>query len=265
MTLRVILADDEPAVRGRLQRLLAKEPDVAIVAECSDGVETLSSVSQLKPDLLFLDIEMPGLTGLEVVEKLDGIDPPLVVFVTAYQQYALKAFDVNALDYLQKPVDEDRFNLAMKRVRERLANGEKDSPSFQDLLRRLALEQERLFQIMTANKSHYLDRVMIRAKERLLFVKVEEVDLFQSTGNYVKVHTAKGTHLIRETLANLEKQLDPKSFLRIHRGTIVNIERIKEMQPYFSGDYVVVLNSGMKLKLSRSFKGALDARMGQQS
>jgi two-component system LytT family response regulator len=265
MTIRVAIAEDEPAARARIRRFLKAEEGVDIVAECADGEATVAAISSSTPDVLFLDIEMPILDGFGVLKQLPNVKQPLVVFVSAYPKYAIRAFDVEAADFLQKPVDEARFRLTFQRIRERLAQGPRDNAEFYGVLQQLLTEQERLREIMTNSRSRYVDRLTVRSRERMLFVRVNDVDWFESTGNYVKLHTAKATHLIRETLAGLEKRLDPDRFLRIHRQTIVNLERISEVQPYFSGDYVVVLISGVRLKLSRTYKSVLDKQMGQKT
>jgi two-component system LytT family response regulator len=196
-----------------------------------------------------------------VIRQVGADRMPLVVFVTAYDEYALQAFEVHALDYLLKPFDAERFRAAFSRVRERLTSNQRTETSTMqslvDELRAGRVELERLVR----GEPRYLERIMVRASGRITFLKVADLDWLEASGNYVKLHTARGSHLIRETLSGLESRLDPNLFVRIHRSTIVNLDRVKEMQPWFSVDYLVILHSGVKLKLSRSFREAMESRM----
>lgn len=258
MPIRVLIVDDEPAARSRIRRLLKDEPDVDVVGESSDGASAVSAVASLKPDVLFLDIQMPESDGFDVLERLPSDKRPLVVFVTAYDQYALKAFEVHALDYLLKPFDAERFRASFTRVRDRLAHDQRTDVrlvrSLIDEIRAGRADLERLVK----GEPRHLERIMVRSSGKITFVKVADLDWLEASGNYVRLHTARGSHLIRETLSNLESRLDPHQFVRIHRSTIVNLDRVKEMQPWFSGDYLVILHSGVKLKLSRSFREAIE-------
>jgi len=250
---RVLVADDEPLARDRIRNLLAREDWLEIVAECPNGPEAIASIDKLQPDLVFLDVQMPGATGFEVIESVGPSRMPLVVFVTAFDQYALRAFDVHALDYLLKPFDKDRFHQALLRARqqlERRTNG--------DLERRL-LE---LVQDLKPS-SHRLERFVIKSGGRVFFVRAEEIDWIEAAGNYVKLHVGADAHLFRETMNALESQLDPGTFFRIHRSHIVNIERIKELQPWFNGEYVVFLSDGTRLTLSRGYREKLQERIGR--
>jgi two-component system, LytTR family, response regulator len=250
---RVLVADDEPLARERLRVLLSREDWIEIVAECPDGTETIASIDKLQPDLVFLDVQMPGADGFEVIETVGPSRMPLVVFVTAFDSYALRAFDVHALDYLLKPFDRDRFQQALGRARqqlERRTNG--------DLERRL-LE---LVQDLKPS-SHRLERFVIKSGGRVFFVRAEEIDWIEAAGNYVKLHVGSEAHLFRETMNALESQLDSNTFFRIHRSHIVNIERIKELQPWFNGEYVVFLNDGTRLTLSRGYREKLQERIGR--
>jgi two-component system LytT family response regulator len=250
---RVLVADDEPLARERLRVLLSREDWIEIVAECPDGTETIASIDKLRPDLVFLDVQMPGADGFEVIETVGPSRMPLVVFVTAFDSYALRAFDVHALDYLLKPFDRDRFQQALGRARqqlERRTNG--------DLERRL-LE---LVQDLKPS-SQRLERFVIKSGGRVFFVRAEEIDWIEAAGNYVKLHVGSEAHLFRETMNALETQLDSNTFFRIHRSHIVNIERIKELQPWFNGEYVVFLNDGTRLTLSRGYREKLQERIGR--
>jgi two-component system LytT family response regulator len=250
---RVLVADDEPLARERLRSLLAPEEWLEIVAECPNGLDAIEAIGRLQPDLVFLDVQMPGATGFDVIETIGPDRMPLVVFVTAYDHYALRAFDVHALDYLLKPFDRERFHDALTRARqhlERRSNG--------DLERRL-LE---LVQDMKPNAQR-LERFVIKSGGRVFFVRADEIDWIEAAGNYVKLHVGTEAHLFRETMNALELRLDLDTFFRIHRSHIVNIERVKELQPWFNGEYVVFLRNGTRLTLSRGYREKLQERIGR--
>jgi two-component system, LytTR family, response regulator len=250
---RVLVADDEPLARERLRTLLAREDWVELVGECPNGTEAIDAITRLKPDLVFLDIQMPGASGFEVIEAVGPGRMPLVVFVTAFDQYALRAFDVHALDYLLKPFDRERFHDALVRARqnlERRSNG--------DLERRLLELVQDL-----APSAQRLERFVIKAGGRVFFVRADEIDWIEAAGNYVKLHVGSDAHLFRETMNSLETQLNPDTFFRIHRSHIVNIERVKELQPWFNGEYVVFLRNGTRLTLSRGYREKLQDRIGR--
>lgn len=249
--IRTLIVDDEPLARDRLRRMLETQQDVEILGECGDGKTAVDAIRQRNPDLLFLDIQMPEMDGFEVLAEVNDRPPPAVVFVTAYDQYAIKAFEVNALDYLLKPFDQQRFAAAVERVRDRLRTnrtGQKDQ--YTTMLRD------------AENGKEYPERLLVRTLGRIHFVKIEEIDWIEAAGNYVKLRVGDDTHLLRETMQALEQKLSPKKFLRIHRSTIVNIDRIKELQPLFHGDYVVILKSGTQLTLSRGYRDRVQARFG---
>ena len=252
-TVRVVVADDEPLARERLRTLLAHEDGIDVVAECPNGLETIDAIDRLHPDLVFLDVQMPGASGFDVIEAVGAERMPLVVFVTAYDHYALRAFDVHALDYLLKPFDRQRFHEALVRAR-------------QHLERRPAGDLERrLLQLVHDLKPQVqrLERFVIKAGGRVFFVRADEIDWIEAAGNYVKLHVANDAHLFRETMTALEMQLDPDTFYRIHRSHIVNIERVKELQPWFNGEYVVFLRNGTRLTLSRGYREKLQERIGR--
>jgi two-component system LytT family response regulator len=224
--------------------MLEEDPGVAIVGECADGMEAVEAITELHPDLIFLDVQMPEMDGFEVLEHLEPEEMPLVVFVTAYDQHALRAFQVHALDYLLKPVENDRFVEALERAK--LQARERRSG---DLTHRILsmLDQKR------ADRGH-LERIMIKSGGRISFLRTEEIDWLEAQGDYVCLHCQGKKHLLRQRISDLEAQLSPDAFLRIHRSTIVNIARIKEMQPLFHGEYAVLLNDGTRLTMSRSFR-----------
>jgi two-component system, LytTR family, response regulator len=250
---RVVVADDEPLARERLKTLLSREDWVDLVGECRDGNEAIASIARLQPDLVFLDIQMPGATGFEVIDAIGPARMPLVVFVTAFDQYALRAFEVHALDYLLKPFDRERFEQALGRARQQL-----DRRNNGDLERRLL---ELVQDLKPAPQR--LERFVIKSGGRVFFVRADEIDWIEAAGNYVKLHVNDETHLFRETMNALEAQLDTDTFFRIHRSHIVNIERIKELQPWFNGEYVVFLKNGTRLTLSRGYREKLQERIGR--
>jgi two-component system LytT family response regulator len=243
MAIRAIIVDDEPLAREKLAGFLEDEFDFEVVAECADGKSAVETIDAESPDLIFLDVQMPEMNGFEVLENLDSI--PNVIFVTAFDQYALQAFDVHAVDYLLKPYDRERFQEAVARAREHL--GRDAMGSMQEHL-------ETLLQKVKGDRPKYPERLVIKTSGRVVFLKVEDIDWIDAAGNYVKIHGGGETHMLRETMTGLEERLDPKKFLRIHRSTIVHVDRIKELQQQFHGDYVVVLDGGQRLTLSRSYR-----------
>ena len=245
----VVVADDEPLARERIRTLLSSEQDIEVVAEADNGVEAVQLVREHHPDLLFLDVQMPGLDGFGAIEQLAGEALPSVVFVTAYDEYALQAFEVHALDYLLKPFNRTRFQKTLRRAREHVlgrANG--------DLSKKLVS----LLESLRGNRLH-LDRIVIRNAGRVTFLPTNEIDWIEAAGNYVKIYSGKEQHILRETLKNLEARLDPAVFVRVHRSTILNVERIRELQPLFHGDCIAILRDGTRVTCSRSFAGRLDA------
>ena len=249
---KVLIADDEPLARERLRMLLGSESGVDLVAECQDGTEAIDAIQDLRPDLVFLDVQMPGATGFEVIDAVGAARMPAVVFVTAYDRYALRAFDVHALDYLLKPFDRERFQQALVRARHQLERQN------QGELERRLLE---LVQDLKQSQPH-VDRFVVKSGGRVYFVRAGEIDWVEAAGNYVKLHVGDDAHLIRETMTAIESQLDPDVFFRIHRCHIVNIERVRELQPWFNGEYVVCLHGGARLTLSRSYRERFQARLG---
>lgn len=253
-TIRTLVVDDEPLARERIRALLAEQPGIEVVGEARDGEEAVRAILTHEPDLVFLDIQMPKLDGFEVIRAVGADQMPLVVFVTAYDQHALKAFDVRALDYLLKPFDRDRFGQAIGRVRQAIARSDPD-----EIGRRL-LELVRELKPGAPPRS---ERLVIKSSGRLFFLRTDEIDWIEAAGNYVKLHVASDEHLLRETMNGIEQKLDPERFFRIHRSRIVNMERIKELQPWFNGEYVVILRNGTKLTLSRGYREKLQDRLGR--
>ena len=251
--MRTLIVDDEPLARERLRRLLEREPDIDLVGECSDGREAVAAIREKAPDLVFLDVQMPELNGFEVLEQLRRSPLPMVIFVTAYDQFALKAFEVHAVDYLLKPFDRERFQLALRRALDHVKRNQTGALN------------ERLSALLSDLKlpPKYPDRLAIKSGGRVVFVQVDDIDWVEAADNYVELHVGAESHLHRETMADLEKMLPPEKFLRIARSTIVNVTRIKEMQPLFHGEYSVTLRDGTRLTLSRSYREKLNQLLGK--
>lgn len=243
MKIRALIVDDEPLARRRLRTLLRAEPDVEVAGECGDGRRAVAAILEKKPDLVFLDVQMPVVDGFGVVETVGAARMPVVVFVTAYDTYALKAFEVHALDYLLKPFDRERFRKTLDRVRAQIS-GQRNGQPERHLL---ALLKE------LKNGAKPPERLVVRTAGRIFFLPIAEIDWIEAAGNYVRLHAGKETHLVRETMLTIERRLDPQRFLRIHRSTIVNLERVRELQPAFRGDYAVLLRDGARLTLSRNY------------
>jgi len=271
MPIRVLVTDDEPIARRRIRRFLRAESNVDVIGECANGREAIDAIREHRPDLVFLDVQMPDVDGFGVVAELGAESMPAVIFVTAYNEYALKAFEVHAMDYLLKPFDADRFKTAFQRAREHIdrVNTAEAGKRLKTLLEQV-LSDDRVEVAGGAGpsptpsappQSRYLDRLMVKSDGRVFFVKVSDVDWFEASGNYVRVHVGKTSHLIRETMAGVESSVNPSLFARIHRAVIVNLDRIKELQPWFAGDYVVILRDGRQLKLSRTYRDQLQQRM----
>ena len=246
-SLRAIIVDDEPLARERLRRMLSAHDDIAVVRECRTGKEAVDSIRKDDVDLVFLDIQMPEMNGFEVIERIGPDRMPAVVFTTAYDEHALHAFEVHALDYLLKPFDAARFDASLARA-VKLVRG----ADVADLQRRLA-------DLVSASTSRnrYLDRVLIKSRARVYFLQMDEVDWIEAARNYVHLHVGSRSHLLRQTLSGIEEQLDPRRFLRIHRSAIVNLDRIKEMRPLFNGEYEVRLETGAVLTLTRTYMDQL--------
>lgn len=250
MTIRTLIVDDEPLARARLMDLLAGEHDVEVIAECEDGPEAVAAIMRLCPDVVFLDVQMPAADAFRVLASVEARSMPLVIFVTAYERHALKAFDVQAIDYLLKPYDNERFRQALDRARAQLQQKQRS-----DLGTRL---------LEMATQTHILhpDRVMVKSGNRLLFWRLTQIDWIESESNYVRLHVGGESHLLRETMTALESRLDPAQFMRIHRSRIVNVERIRKIEPGANGDYTVTLSTGVALTLSRSYRSKLEERFG---
>jgi two-component system LytT family response regulator len=252
-TIRTMVIDDEPVARERIVGLLQQERDIELVGECADGQQAIGAIQSQHPDLVFLDVQMPACDGFGVIEQVGADRMPAVVFVTAYDEYALKAFEVHALDYLLKPFGRDRFQQTLQHAREHLERRRAG-----DLGRRLlALVQD------LKPEPQRLDRLVVKSGGRVFFLRTDEIDWIEAAGNYVRLHLSEGSHLFRETMNNMEARLDGRRFVRIHRSRIVNTDRIKELQPWFNGEYIVILQNGARLTLSRGYREKLQERLGK--
>lgn len=239
--------DDESWARKRITSLLKSESDFAVVGEAADGEAAVQAITAAEhPDVVFLDVQMPGLSGLEVVEAIPPEQLPVIVFVTAYDKYAVQAFELHAVDYLLKPFDEERFTKTLVRVRDTLKR--RSSGNAGDL--------RRLLETMWQGRP-YLKRIGAKTAGRIVFLRVDDIDWVEATGNYLTLHAGKETHLIRETMNGLEPKLDPQQFVRVHRSSIVNLDRIKEIQPWFRGEQVMVLKDGTQVTVGRSYRDRL--------
>ena len=244
MTIRTLIVDDEPLAREKIRALLDSEHDFEVIGECGDGEEAVRRIRAESPDALFLDIRMPKLDGLGLIEAIGTDNMPATVIVSAYQEYALKAFELPAVDYLLKPLDRDRFRIALREIRRRVETSE---PAV--LKRRL----EKLLEDFKAQES-YLDRLVVKNSGRFMFLDVDGIDWIDAAGNYVRLNAKGKRYLMRQRISALERKLDPRRFLRIHRSTIVNTQAIREIRPLQHGECLVFLDGGQRLSLSRSYR-----------
>lgn len=247
MRLKALIVDDEPLARDRIREMLNDYPEIEVIAEARNGGEAIEAIKTQSPDLVFLDVQMPDLNGFEVLESLNVERLPMIIFVTAYDQHAIRAFDVHAVDYLTKPFDRKRFAEAIEHARIYMKGTEQP-----DTARIIKLLQE------FKAGPRYLERFAIKSGEKVLFIRSEDVEAIEAQGNYVRLNLGNSSHLLRETLNNIEAQIDPRVFVRIHRRTIVNINRIKELQTWARGEYRVVLQNGAHYSLSRGYREHFD-------
>jgi two-component system LytT family response regulator len=247
MPITALIVDDEVLGRERIARLLISHTDVTVIGACDNGADAINAMQRQRPDLLFLDVEMRDVDGFDVLASLGADIARATVFVTAYDKYAIRAFEVNALDYLLKPFDEERFDQTMARVRRRLDGGEGTAEGATPWIPDGEV------------RPPYVERILVQDAGRLFFIKVESVDWFESIDNYIRVHQGGHTYQIRGSLALMLETLDPRKFARIHRSAIVNLDRIKHMEARFAGDYLVVLETGVELKVSRNYNGFIKA------
>jgi two-component system LytT family response regulator len=247
--LRIAVVDDEPLVRRGLRAFLAEERDVAVVGEAASGYEAVQLITNARPDLVFLDVQMPELNGFDVVASIEENILPEIVFVTAYDEYALRAFDVHAVDYLMKPFDIMRFRLALRRARFRIESGTRQDGRGIDTL------------LADARRTRRPERLLVKDGASIVVVSVDEINWIEAADNYVRLHCATGRYLLREAIRSLEQRLDENRFARVHRSAIVNLSRVREMQILFGGEYQITLTTGDRLTLSRSYREAFRDRL----
>lgn len=252
-SIRALVIDDEPLARQMIREMLEGDSEVEIIGECANGREAVTALRELAPDLIFLDIQMPELGGFEVLESFKDNSMPYIIFATAYDQYAVRAFEVHALDYLLKPFDRERFETAWKRAKTLIRDD------------RLNQREQHILALLEELKAgpRYLQRLVVKTEGRVFFLDIDDIHCIEAEGNYVRVYNGQKTYLLRETISGLESQLDPKKFLRIHRSSIVRIDKIKELQPWFHGEYHVVLENGKQLTLSRNYRSNLQEAVGR--
>jgi two-component system LytT family response regulator len=251
--IKVLIVDDEPIACRRIARLLAEDSQIQVIGICNHGKQAVLTIQQQVPDLLFLDVQMPGMDGFSVLGALQSEYLPFVIFVTAYDQYAIQAFEVHALDYLLKPFDRKRFEMALQRAKNQIVQNRNSETN-----RRILTLLQNL-----QRKPNYLERLVVRANGRIFFVKTDEIDWIGAEGKYLMLHVGKDSYLIREGISALESRLDPSRFLRIHRSAIINIERVQELQSWFHGEYRVILQDGTQLMLSRTHRQKLQELTGK--
>jgi two-component system LytT family response regulator len=249
--IRTLIADDEPLARHGVRLLLERDSGIEIVGEASGGVEAAEQILRLRPDLVFLDVQMVGCDGFETLKRVGPDATPVVVFVTAYDEYALRAFEFNAVDYLLKPYDDARFAAALERARDLVLRKRGDAVD------------NRITRLIEHIEGEGRDRILLKSSGEIIFLKTSEIDWIEAEGDYVKFHVTGRTHLMRGTMAALEERLDPSRFIRIHRSTIVNADRLRKLSPSFEGEYAVVLQDGTKLRLSRGYHDRIKALLGR--
>lgn len=246
--IRTVIADDEQPARELIATLLRGAPDIEVVAECADGAHAIAAIEEYNPDLVFLDVQMPDIDGFAVLAEAKPAVPPFVVFVTAYDQHAIRAFGIHAIDYVLKPFEYDRLRQSVELARARLA--ERRQPEYRALLRRL-VEGVR-------SETDAWDRIAVRDRGRVIFVRIGEIGWIEAEGNYARLHVGRATHLHRETMAELETRLAAWRFVRVSRSALVNLDQVREWQPLFHGDSVVILNSGEQVQVSRKFRDRIE-------
>lgn len=251
--IRTLIVDDEPIAREGVRVQLANDSGVEVVAECGNGLEAVAAIQELSPELVFLDVQMPGMDGFEVVQAVGAEAMPAVVFVTAYDKYALRAFDVSAVDYLLKPFDTERFQKAFQRAKGQIQRRNTDAVN--KTLHRL------LKTIQPSRK--YLERFVVKSAGRIFFLPALEIDWIEASDNYVSLHVGRESHLIRDTLTALEAKLNPDDFMRVRHSAIANIKRIRELHPPFKGEYQILLHNGVKLTSSRRYRKRIAELIGE--
>jgi two-component system LytT family response regulator len=254
MKIRTLIVDDMNLARERIKMILDADDEIDVIAECTNGREAVAAIKNLNPELVFLDVQMPQMSGFDVVRTIGVDQMPTTIFVTAYDEFALRAFEVNALDYLLKPFDEERLEKAVKRAKREIKKLESSSTTTNS-----SSIDERLIQLLNNVKIEpkYLKRIPVKSAKQTILLPTDDIDWIAAAGNYLELYAGKNMHLIRERLTHLEQKLDPEKFARIHRSTIVNIEHIKTLQPLFNGDHLIILQNGKELHMSRTFREKL--------
>ena len=260
-SIRTLIVDDEPLARERLHELLDDRPDVTVVGTAEDGLEAAEAIRETTPDLVFLDVQMPGLNGIDVIEEVGRANMPVTVFVTAYDQYAIKAFDLAAADYLLKPFDDERFERAFERARERIMDQDRDAIS-RRLLRILQEQDPSLLEEEQASAETYLERIAVQGRGKARIVSVEDITHITADGSYAELHTPDGTHVIRERMKTLASRLDPADFVRVHRSAIVRLDEVELILRSGGGNYAVRLEDGTTVSVSRGRIEELQERLG---
>jgi len=263
--IRVVVVDDEPLARRRIVRLLEDREGFELAGEFESGRKAALAIPEIDPDLLFLDVQMPEMGGFEVLESLSRSRPPVVIFVTAYNHYAVRAFEVHALDYIMKPFDDDRFDEALVHARAqlRMESGDSLRHRLDAVVRALHGSQGGEIESVPATSARWIERLVVRSQDHAWFVRVADIEWIEAADYNVRIHTAAQTYTTRETLSGLAEQLDPRRFVRVHRSTIVNLDHVREIQPYFHGAYILVLQNGTELRLSRARRHAFEEALGQ--
>ena len=254
--IRTLIIDDEPVARQGLRKLLGRETDVQLCGECADGSSAVQAIEQFEPELVFVDVQMPGMNGFEILMRARVKRPPLVIFVTAYNLYALRAFEVDALDYLLKPFSDRRFRQALEKARTQIWK-ERHLSRLNDRVWSLLDRLDAKVEAAASPAPTYLTRIPVRIKEKVTLVDVGTIDWIEAANNYVVLHVGERSCLVRATISSLEKKLDPERFLRVHRSRILNIDRVREMQPLASGDCMLMLQNGTELTSSRTYSERL--------
>lgn len=261
--LKIIIIDDEPLAREKIRTFLEAEDDIEVIEECKNSAEAIAAIKELKPDLIFLDIKMPGMNGFEMLESLKLKVLPIIIFTTAYDKYALKAFEVHALDYLLKPFDRDRFQLTLNRARKHLSNKHIEVSSKKILEALNDLKERKGENPQSQKEEKFLDKIVIKTSDKIYFIKTSEIEWLEASGNYVKFFANGSSHLTRDTMNAMEKKLNPENFVRIHRSVIINSDFIKELKPWFNGEYEVYMKNKTKFVSGRTYKDNIEKLLSE--
>ena len=260
--IKVLIVEDEPLARAGMRALLEADPELAVVGEAATAPDAVHAIRATQPDLVMLDVQLSDSNGFDVIREVGVDSMPVIVFVTAFDEYAVTAFEVNAVDYLLKPFDDDRLAVTLTRAKKAVRQAHVGELSLK--LASLLNATEALQPAASGSASRYIERLVVKTAGRSFFLRVAEIDWIEAADYYVKIHSGKQSHLLRESMNTLEERLDPARFFRVHRSAIVNLDRVRELQPYFRGEHVVTLQDGTKLKLSRSRRGKLEAALQQR-